>query len=60
MILKKFNLFESENNEDIIHFGLTIEDLKFYFTDLIDLDYNLKIYPSSVLIDMRLNGLVKL
>lgn len=56
MILKKFNLFESENNEDIIQFGVTVDDLKFYFTDLIDLGYNLRIYPTSTLVDMRLNS----
>lgn len=51
MILKKFKLFES--SDDIIQFGVTVDDLEFYFTDFIDNDYNLRIYPSSVLIDMR-------
>jgi hypothetical protein len=40
-----------ENDEDLIQFGLKVDDLKWYFTDLIDDGFSIRVVPMKKLFD---------
>jgi hypothetical protein len=42
---------ESFQDNDLIQFGLKIDDLKWYFTDIIDEGFNIRIIPMKKLYD---------
>jgi hypothetical protein len=41
----------NENDEDLIQFGLKVDDLKWYFTDLIDDGFSIRVVPMKKLFD---------
>lgn len=45
------SFYNNDEDEDLIQFGLRSDDLKWYFTDVIDEGFNIRITPTKKLFD---------